>query len=92
MSKSYSVFLDIPEDLFYKPQNQYSEKQKEFARTLHLYSPKAYEFVRGVLPLPDPRSLRRYDLVIIVRCSGVCQTFQSGCCAKLFNKTPQVRT
>ncbi|XP_013875524.1 THAP domain-containing protein 4 [Austrofundulus limnaeus] len=54
------AFKDIPEDLFYKPHNQYSEKQKEFARTLHLYSPKAYDFVRGVLPLPDPRSLRRW--------------------------------
>ncbi|XP_017264569.1 peroxynitrite isomerase THAP4 isoform X2 [Kryptolebias marmoratus] len=54
------AFKDIPEDLFYKPHNQYSEKQKDFARTLHLYSPKAYDFVRGVLPLPDPRSLRRW--------------------------------
>ena len=37
---------------------QYSEVTKQFAMTLHYYSPKAYEFVRKILKLPYSSSIK----------------------------------
>ena len=50
---------EIPTELFTRPTAGYSEQQKEFSVLLHLYSPKAYEFLRGHLCLPSPRTIRR---------------------------------
>ena len=58
-----TIFTDIPADLFQRKATAYSEEQRKFAMTLHLYSPKAYEFLRQHLPLPAPRSLRRYTIL-----------------------------
>ncbi|KAK6167116.1 hypothetical protein SNE40_021216 [Patella caerulea] len=55
-----AAYQDIPLDLFHKPHGEYTEEQRNFSLTLHLYSPKAYEFLRTVLPLPAGRSLRRW--------------------------------
>ena len=45
-----------------KPQGRrYSEEIKMFALTLHYYSPKAYDFVKPLLHLPDPSSLRAWS-------------------------------
>ena len=52
-------FENIPTELFSKPHNSYSESQKQFATTLHLYSKKAYEFVREKLHLPHSRTIQR---------------------------------
>ena len=30
----------------------------EFAHIIHTHSPKAYDFLKGHLPLPDPRTLK----------------------------------
>ena len=35
---------------------------KEFALTLHYYSPQAYEYCRSILKLPDPSSIRNWLL------------------------------
>ena len=52
-------FDHIPISLFSKPHTNYSEEQRRFAITLHLYSRKAYDYVRESLPLPHPRTLQR---------------------------------
>ena len=52
--------LDIPCNLFEKPHGLYRQEQCQFAMTLHMYSPKAYEFLRKTVPLPAPRTLCRY--------------------------------
>ncbi|PIK46483.1 putative DNA transposase THAP9-like [Apostichopus japonicus] len=39
---------------------RYSDALKQFALTLHFYSPKAYNFTRKVLNLPNPSSLRQW--------------------------------
>ena len=45
-----------------KPEGRrYNEEIKKFALTLHFYSPKAYLFVRKVLHLPHPASLRNWQ-------------------------------
>ena len=38
--------------------SQYSDEIKEFALTLHFYSPRAYKFVRKALHLPHPATIR----------------------------------
>ena len=58
----YAVFFsiaDIPMHLFHKLSNSYTDKQKEFAVTLHFYSPKAYDYMRTLFPLPHVRTLRQ---------------------------------
>ena len=58
------LFPDVPIELLAgkKPGGEYTEDQKAFALTVHLYSPKAYAYLRDEvkLPLPHPRSLCRY--------------------------------
>ena len=38
----------------------YSDEMKQFALTLHYYSPKACDFVRKILALPHPSSIRAW--------------------------------
>ena len=37
--------------------HRYSEEVKQFALTVHFYSPRAYQYLRPILSLPHPRSL-----------------------------------
>ena len=57
-----SIFRDQVRNLkLSKPHgNRYSDEVKQFAMTLHYYSPKAYDFVRKVLSLPHPSSIRTW--------------------------------
>ncbi|KAE9545136.1 hypothetical protein AGLY_000679 [Aphis glycines] len=44
-----------------KPKGRkYHDNVKKFATTLYFYSPKAYNYVRSVLSLPDPSSIRNW--------------------------------
>lgn len=43
-----------------KEGRRYSDKVKAFAFTLHFYSPKTYNYLRSVLTLPNPRTMRRW--------------------------------
>ena len=38
--------------------NRYSDEVKRFSLTLHFYSPRAFEYLRTIFNLPDPRSIR----------------------------------
>ena len=40
---------------------RYTDDIKEFSLTLHYYSPKAYEYVRSILPLPNPSLIRKWS-------------------------------
>ena len=40
--------------------HRYSDEIKQFALTLHYYSPKAYDFVHKILALPHPSSIRAW--------------------------------
>ena len=55
-------YADFPIELFAKPVSEYTNDQREFALTLHLYGPKAYEYLRKKLDsrLPHPRTLRKW--------------------------------
>lgn len=39
---------------------RYSQEVKQFAATLHYYSPQAYEYCKSVFPLPDVSSIRNW--------------------------------
>ncbi|KAL4236207.1 THAP domain containing 9 [Mactra antiquata] len=56
-----ATFEEIPCDLFRKASHDYTQEQKDFAVTLHLYSSKAYSYSKreSGLALPEPRTLRR---------------------------------
>ena len=40
---------------------RYSDEIKEFALTLHYYSPKAYKYVRSIVPLPNPYLIKKWS-------------------------------
>ena len=40
--------------------NRYDTETKQFAMTLHYYSPRAYDYVRKLLSLPHPSSIRAW--------------------------------
>lgn len=57
-----SVFQDAKENLTCAPTaRRYSDEVKEFALTLYFYSPKAYRYVRSIIPLPNPSLLRKWS-------------------------------
>ena len=41
-----------------KHTHKYTTEIKQFAMTLHYYTPKAYDFVQKMLSLPHPSSIR----------------------------------
>ena len=40
---------------------RYSDEIKEFALTLHYYSPKTYKYVRSIVPLPNPSLIKKWS-------------------------------
>ena len=40
---------------------RYTDDIKEFALTLYYYSPKAYQYVRSIIPLPNPSLIRKWS-------------------------------
>ena len=44
--------------------SQYSESIKQFAVSLHFYSPRSYRFVRKSLHLPCPATIRSWAVAI----------------------------
>jgi hypothetical protein len=53
---------NFTENLKCKPSGRrYSDEIKEFALTLYFYSPKAYKYVRSIIPLPNPSLIRKWS-------------------------------
>jgi hypothetical protein len=44
---------------------RYADEVKEFALTLYFYSPKAYKYVRSIIPLPNPSLIWKWSNPII---------------------------
>ncbi|XP_053107763.1 DNA transposase THAP9 [Hemicordylus capensis] len=56
-----ALFSDLPWEFdCTRPNSGYTREMKQFASTLHLYSNKAYEYVRKRFPLPHPSSLMNW--------------------------------
>ncbi|XP_012223534.2 THAP domain-containing protein 1-like [Linepithema humile] len=63
-TKSNIIFADIVNNVINnndksKTRFRYTDKIKEFASTIYFYSPKAYEYLRDILHLPDMSVLRK---------------------------------
>lgn len=43
---------------------RYTDEIKEFALTLYFYSPKAYRYVRSIIPLPNPSLIKKWSTSI----------------------------
>ena len=57
-----SIFTDTKNNINCAPTGRrYSDIVKEFAVTLNYYSPKAYDYVRSILPLPHPSLIRKWS-------------------------------
>lgn len=55
-------FSDVAKQLLLKKKKttKYSEELRDFSLSLHFYSPRAYEFLRGTFTLPSPSTLRTW--------------------------------
>ena len=60
-----------------KKSNRYSQETKQFAMTLHYYSPKAYDFARKVLLLPHPSSIRSWAASVDCEPGFLCDVITS---------------
>jgi hypothetical protein len=57
-----SLFQNAKDNLSSTPTGRrYSDEVKEFALTLYFYSPKAYRYVRSIIPLPNQSLLRKWS-------------------------------
>ena len=60
-----SIFRDTKNNTTCTPNGRrYSDIVKEFAVTLNYYSPKAYDYVRSILPLPHPSLIRKWSSLL----------------------------
>ena len=59
-----------------KMSNRYSQETKQFAMTLHYYSPKAYDFARKVLHLPHPSSIRSWSASVDCEPGFLCDVIK----------------
>ncbi|ELU11486.1 hypothetical protein CAPTEDRAFT_193892 [Capitella teleta] len=59
---SLIFFSDLSMDVFNKPQDGYTDAQKEFALTLHMHGPKTYGFLQNDMKfhLPHPHMLQKW--------------------------------
>ena len=66
----HTTFDKLQLSIFYNTKNnnstspcgrRYTDDVKEFALTLNYYSPKAYQYVRSTIPLPNPSLIRKWS-------------------------------
>ena len=56
------LLLNMKENLNTIPSAQrYSDEIKEFALTVYFYSPRAYRYIRSIIPLPNPSLVRKWS-------------------------------
>ena len=58
---SMELFKNQQRNAEKQAESRYSEEIKEFAISLHFYSPRAYKFARKSLNLPHPSTLRAWS-------------------------------
>ncbi|KAL2079904.1 hypothetical protein ACEWY4_023697 [Coilia grayii] len=91
LKEKLDLYADFPVHLLPRYGHEYTKDQREFALTLHLHGPKAYDFLRKALHLnlPHPHTLQRYFACILYVLSSWrfhCIVFMSCnilCCSQL---------
>ena len=56
---------------------RYSDMVKEFAVTLNFYSPKAYEYVRSIIPLLRPSLIRKWSSMLECEPGFIKESFEA---------------
>ena len=59
-SMTREIFTNESRNVARSTSSRYSEKIKQFAISLHFYSPKVYQFVQKSLHLPNPATMRSW--------------------------------
>ena len=73
-----SIFKDTKNNVSCAPcGRRYSDAVKEFATTLNYYSPKAYQYVRSILPLPHPSLIRKWSSILECEPGFIKEAFES---------------
>ena len=73
-----SIFTDTKNNITCKPTGRrYSDIVKEFVVTLNYYSPKAYDYVRSILPLPHPSLIRKWSSLLKCEPGFIKESFES---------------
>ena len=73
-----AIFRDTKNNSTCDPRGRrYSDFVKEFAVTLNYYSPKAYEYVRSVIPLPQPSLIRKWSSIVECNPGFFKESFES---------------
>ncbi|CAN9499467.1 unnamed protein product [Ophioblennius macclurei] len=62
LKEQLDIYADFPVHLLSKKSHNYTQDQRDFAITLHLHGPKAYNYLRETLNinLPHPHTLQRW--------------------------------
>ena len=68
---------------------RYTDDIKEFSLTLYFYSPKAYEYVRSIIPLPNPSLIQKWSSSVDCEPGFLQEAFQS--LQSEVDKTPSKR-
>ena len=56
------LLFNMKENLNTTPSaRRYSDEIKEFALTVYFYSPRAYRYIRSIVPLPNPSLVRKWS-------------------------------
>ena len=73
-----SIFRDTKNNVTRTPcGRRYSNIVKEFATTLNYYSLKAYNYVRSILPLPQPSLIRKWSSVSECKPGLIKESFEA---------------
>ena len=73
-----SIFHNTKNNTLVSPcGRRYTDDIKEFSLTLYYYSPKAYEYVRSVIPLPNPSLIRKWSSSVNCEPGFLDEAFQS---------------
>ena len=82
----HTTFDKLQLSIFYNTKNntstapcgrQYTDDIKEFALTLNYYSAKAYQYVRSIIPLPNPSLIRKWSSSVKCEPGFLAESFES---------------
>ncbi len=73
-----SIFHNAKNNTTISPTGRrYTDDIKEFALTLYLYSPKAYQYVRSIIPLPNPSLTKKWSSSVDCEPGFLAEAFKS---------------
>ena len=73
-----SIFHNAKNNTTISPNGRrYTDDIKQFALTLYFYSPKAYQYVRSIIPLPNPSLIKKWSSSVDCEPGFLAEAFKS---------------